>query len=180
MGIGCQYAFVGGGLPVAIGDTAEVTRYGAAVRFRTGAALDAPMIRELAPGTRMTILNGPYCSQGYRWWQAQLQTSGQVGFLADSDPGGYWIKAITVATPTPPAETISFYADRYTIHPGECVVLTWAVEGIKEVYYQGTGVTGHESRTECPATTTTYTLRVIRVDNTIVTQQIAITVTSGP
>jgi WD40 repeat protein len=177
MGAGCQYAYVGGGLPVAVGDTAEVTTYGAAVRFRTGAALDAPMIRELAPGTRMTIISGPTCSQGYRWWQAQLQTSAQVGYLADSDPGGNWIKAVV---PAPPAETISFYADRYAIHAGECVVLTWAVEGIKEVYYQGVGVTGHESRAECPAATATYTLRIIRADDSVVTQQITITVSSGP
>jgi hypothetical protein len=135
------------------------------------------MIRELAPATRMTILSGPYCSQGYRWWQAQLQTSGQVGYLADSDPGGYWIATVA---PALPAETISFYANRYAINPGECVTLTWSVEGIKEVYYQGAGVTGQESRVECPVATTTYTLRIVRVDDSVVTQQITITVASSP
>lgn len=174
IGVGCQYAYAGGGgLPVAIGDTAEVTPYGAAVRFRTGAALDAPMIRELMPGTRLTILSGPYCSQGYRWWEARLQADGRTGYLADSDQAGYWIKTVAIA---PPAETISFFADRYSITAGECVTIQWDVEGIKEVYYQGLGVTGHESRIECPPTTSTYSLRVVCLDDSEVLQQITILV----
>jgi hypothetical protein len=178
MGEGCVYVYAGnGGLPpVAIGDTAEVTRYGAAVRFRSSAALTAPMIQELTPGTRMTIQNGPYCSQGYRWWQVQL-ADGRVGFLADSDPGGYWINKVTATvTPSPVVEFINFYADRTTISLGQCVGLHWDVEGIKAVYYQGAGVTGHESRTECPLATTIYTLRVIRMDGTEVLRQIPIIV----
>ncbi len=173
LGEGCQYVYAGnGGLPpVAIGDTAEVTRYGAAVRFRSTAALTGAMIQELTPGTRMTIQNGPYCSQGYRWWQAQL-ADGRVGFLADSDPGGYWIQKVTA----PVAVSINFYADRTTISLGQCVAVRWDVEGIQAVYYQGAGVTGHESRTECPLATTIYTLRVVRLDGTEELRQLPIIV----
>lgn len=174
MGAGCQYAFSGtGALPVMIGDTAEVTPYGAAVRLRSAPALTGALLRELLPGTRMTVLGGPACAQGYRWWQVQLQSDGLIGYLADSDPGGFWIRAVPPIPPTP-AETISFTADRLTISAGECVTIRWDVEGIKEVYYQGNGVTGHESRQECPAATTTYTLRVIRVNNSEVVQQITV------
>jgi hypothetical protein len=161
-----------------IGDTAEVTTYGAAVRFRANPSLTASMIRELVPGTRMKILAGPSCVDGYRWWQAQLESDGRIGYLADSDPGGYWIRKVTAATPTAttPAETIYFYADRYTIAPGECTTVRWDVEGIKEVYFQGNGVTGHDSRLVCPAATTTYTLRVVRLNGTEVFQQVTIVV----
>ncbi len=174
IGLGCEYAFVGGGgLPVAIGDTAEVTPYGAAVRLRTAPRLDASMIRELMPGTRMTIRSGPYCGQGYRWWEVQLEGEATIGYVADSDPGGYWIQ-VAAAPPTEVPESIDFYANTYTINQGDCVTLGWDVEGIKAVYYQGTGVTGHETREECPASTTTYQLRVVRMDDTEVIRQITI------
>lgn len=170
-GVGCEFAL--NPPPVAVGDIAEVTPAGAAVRFRGSAALNGPLLRELAIGTRMRILNGPFCSQGYRWWQAQLEADGLTGYLADGDLSSYWIQA---AAPPPPTERISFYADRYTIIAGECVTIWWEVEGIREVYYQSTGVTGAESRIECPLSTTTYTLTVIRRDGSTVNQTVTITV----
>ncbi|MCD4685852.1 MAG: hypothetical protein K8S97_07940, partial [Anaerolineae bacterium] len=170
MGTGCEYAYAGGGgLPVAIGDTAQVTQYGAAVRLRTAPALTATQLAELMPGTQMEILNGYFCSQGYRWWEIRLD-NGTQGYLADSDPGGYWIEAVLA----PPTEVISFYADRYTINQGDCVTISWDVEAIKEVHYEGAGVTGHETRQECPVVSTTYELRVIRMDDTEVIQQVSI------
>jgi WD40 repeat protein len=176
IGLGCQYVY-SGAQPVNVGDTAEVTSYGAAVRFRAQAALSASMIRELSPGTRMTILSGPYCADGYRWWQAQLQADGRIGYLADSDPSGYWIKKVEPTAPTLPAESIYFYADRYSITPGECVTVRWDLEGIREVYFEGTGVTGHDSRVVCPGGTTTYTLRIVRLDGSEIFQQVTIVVT---
>ncbi len=173
MGVGCQYVYPGGGPPVAIGDTAEVTAYGTAVRLRTNTALDATMIRELRAGTRMTILSGPYCSQGYRWWEARMETDGRTGYLADSDSGGYWI---TTVTPAPPAESINFYADATTITSGQCTTIHWDVEGIKAVYFQGEGVTGHDVRVVCPAAASTFTLRIVQLDNTEVLRQITILV----
>jgi WD40 repeat protein len=176
IGIGCQYAHTNVN-PVAVGDTAEVTQYGAAVRFRTQAALSASMIAELMPGTRLTILSGPYCADGYRWWQAKLETDGRMGYLADSDPDGYWIQKVAAAPPPPPAESIYFYADRYSIKSGKCVTIRWDVEGIKEVYFEGTGVVGHDSRSVCPTNTTIYTLHIVRLDNSDLYQQVTIVVT---
>lgn len=170
MGTGCEYAYVGGGgLPVAIGDTAQVTQYGAAVRLRDAPALTATQLAELSPGTQMEILNGYICSQGYRWWEVRL-ADGRQGYLADSDPNGYWIEAVLA----PPSESISFYADLYTINQGDCVTIGWDVEGIKAVYYEGVGVTGHETRQECPAVTTTYELRMVRMDDSEVIKEVTI------
>jgi len=73
------------------------------------------------------------------------------------------------ATPTQaatavPQVIIEFWADKTTIAPGQCAVLSWRVEGIREVYFQGAGVVGWGSQQVCPGATTTYNLRVIRVD----------------
>jgi hypothetical protein len=86
--------------------------------------------------------------------------------------------------PTPeatvaPVMIVSFYADRYTIslRQQECATVHWDVEGVEAVYYQGAGVTGHESRMECPKETTTYTLMVITVDGQQISYTLTITVT---
>ena len=76
-----------------------------------------------------------------------------------------------------PAESIYFYADRYSITPGECVTIRWDLEGIKEVYFEGNGVTGHSSTVVCPSATTTYTLRIVRLEGSDLYQQLTIAVT---
>ncbi len=73
------------------------------------------------------------------------------------------------ATPTPaataaPQVIIEFWADKTTVAPGQCAILSWRVEGIREVYFQGTGVVGWGSTQVCPGATATYNLRVIRQD----------------
>jgi uncharacterized protein YraI len=80
------------------------------------------------------------------------------------------------ATATPIPVTISFGVNRTTITSGECVTFTWYVEGIKAVFFQGAGVVGAGSREECPDETTTYTLTVIKVDDTVENRAITITV----
>jgi hypothetical protein len=88
------------------------------------------------------------------------------------------------STPTPtgtatqPAEQIEFRASPETIKGGECAIVSWTVNGVKAVFYQGQGVPGVDSRKECPATTTAYTLRVIRQDNSEITQQVTVNVTT--
>ena len=79
--------------------------------------------------------------------------------------------------------SIDFYADRTSINPGECVTFHWRVEGVKAVHFyredqnwQDHGVTGAESRQECPPHSTTYCLRVTLPDNSVQTRQIPIQV----
>ncbi len=175
---GCDYAYSGGGggLPVAVGDTAQVTGIAGGLRLRSGAGVGYAQLRELAAGTRMTVISGPLCADGYRWWQVRL-TDGVTGWVADSDASGWWIT-------TAAAEAINFWADRYSVSAGECVTLQWALEGIREVYYLGSGglnegVTGTGSKVECPTSTTTYSLRVVKTDGTTSTPTITITVGGG-
>ncbi len=53
-----------------------------------------------------------------------------------------------------------FWADRYNLATGECTNLHWDVQNVTSVYFNGSPVTGKETREVCPAQTTTYTLRV--------------------
>jgi uncharacterized protein YraI len=72
-------------------------------------------------------------------------------------------------TPTPTGEAFSFEFNitPTTINRGETVVVRWRVKGVKEVYLQGQGVPGEGQFTESPQASKTYTLRVIKLDNTI-------------
>ncbi len=75
---------------------------------------------------------------------------------------------------------IDFRADRAVINRGEGTTLRWDVECVREVYFQGEPVTGHESRDVTPDATTTYTLRVVRNDGGSEERQVTIQVqTSG-
>ncbi|MEO8083940.1 MAG: hypothetical protein ABI780_08965 [Ardenticatenales bacterium] len=67
-------------------------------------------------------------------------------------------------TPTPTATVavnIKFDADKTRITAGECVNFSWEVDNIDAVYFNGKPATGHGSSKECPATSATYTLRVV-------------------
>ncbi len=99
------------------------------------------------------------------------------------------------STPPPPTPTlaptveatavpeIDFWADRTTINEGECATLSWRAVNIQAIwmYPQGAGyqdypVTGEGSQQECPATTTTYELRVLKPDGAVELRQITIKV----
>lgn len=69
-------------------------------------------------------------------------------------------------------------ADRNPIGYRECTIIRWDVDNIKEVYFEGQPVIGHDSREVCPFQTTTYTLLVILFDNS--QQTYPITITVGP
>jgi len=65
---------------------------------------------------------------------------------------------------------------------GECVTLTWATEGVREVYYQERGVVGNGSVQECPRPAVTppvdipYTLRVVLVNGESTTRTVTVRV----
>lgn len=94
------------------------------------------------------------------------------------------------ATPVPTATgapDVSFAVDRTQINQGECLVFTWKVTHVKEVYFyqegerwQDKGVGGEDSRQVCPPASITYYLRVVKPDDTIDLRQIAIAVEPAP
>ena len=178
IGSGCEFAPTYA--PVNIGNTAEVTGDGGGLRLRQVASVTADQLRELRTGTQMLVIGGPTCSDGYRWWQVQLASDGTLGWVADGDQNELWVQWVS-NVPTIPAITdfptvivpavsptpfVSFSSSQGTINSGECVTIWWDVENISQVYYEGEGVTGHDNRTACPTSATTYTLRVVYLNGT--------------
>jgi polar amino acid transport system substrate-binding protein len=100
------------------------------------------------------------------------------------------VPAAPTVTPAPtqtPVAGISFTVDRTNIRAGECVVFRWRVDNVQAVFFyqegqrwQDRGVTGQETRTECPPATTTYVLRVVKRDNTVDERRITIFVQPAP
>lgn len=149
-----------------------------------------PIVATLERGTAVDIV-GRYIDNS--WVQIQLAT-GETGWvLTDLLQININLATVPVVnapyypgptdtptptnTPTPnPAPVIEFKTSNGTITAGECVTISWRVENIKEVYYNDVGVTGNESREECPTVTTTYKLTVVKLDNTIDERFITITV----
>lgn len=65
-----------------------------------------------------------------------------------------------------PESSIDFSLSTQQILQGECATLGWKVGNAKEIYLDGQGVTGQESRQVCPqAGTHTYKLHVVGLDD---------------
>lgn len=80
-------------------------------------------------------------------------------------------------TPTVPCvAAIDFRADDTDINVGDHTTLRWDVECVKEVYLDGAPVTGHGDQVVTPASTTTYTLHVVKNDNTTEDRTVTISV----
>lgn len=89
-------------------------------------------------------------------------------------------------TPTPGAE-IAFWADRTNINQGECATLFWSVQNVQAVWVYPLGAqytqfprVGQGSEVVCPATTTTYEMRVRLRDGSTQFRQITINVNVPP
>jgi len=72
--------------------------------------------------------------------------------------------------------TIEFTATPDTISLGESATLRWDVEGVRAVHLNGQGVVGHDSRVVTPAVTTTYTLRITMLNDTVEERAVTVNV----
>ena len=81
--------------------------------------------------------------------------------------------------PAPAGASVNFVANPTSIPRGQCSMLRWDVEGVREIYFEGVGVTGHEERQQCPTQTTTYTLRVVFTNGSARNYTATVTVTGG-
>jgi hypothetical protein len=68
---------------------------------------------------------------------------------------------VPTATSTRQVGSQEFWADSYSLAPGDCTNLHWNVQNVTEVYLDGQPVTGAESRRVCPTQPTTYVLRTV-------------------
>lgn len=140
-----------------------------------------------------------------RWWAAAVPSaSGGVGWVsadfviatnAESVPVlevAPPVIVVPTAAPPPtapppptatPAPVLSFGADRTEINQGECTTLRWSVENIQAVWIYPQGESyerfpraGQGTEQVCPTATTTYEMRVLQRDGTVVFRQVTINV----
>ena len=103
---------------------------------------------------------------------------------AHADPRAYR-RGPRPAPPPPPTAMpeISFWADRTSITQGECATINWSVQNVQAVWVYPLGEpynrfprTGQGSEVVCPASTTTYEMRVLLRNGSTVFRQITINV----
>ncbi len=147
--------------------------------------------REVRPGDTYDLQVGlvaPVRAGSYQGvWQ---MVNGQGTAFGQRLKVSITVPAAPTVTPAPtqtPVAGITFTVDRTNIRAGECVVFRWSVDNVQAVFFyqegqrwQDRGVTGQETRTECPPATTTYVLRVVKRDNTVDERRITIFVEPAP
>ena len=143
--------------------------------------------RQVKPGESYDVqlnLVAPLKAGTYQGlWQMQ-NGKGQV--FGERLPVGVQVVGHAAPTPQPtqpPAAGINFSVNRTDISQGECVDFNWRVDNVKEVYFyaegqrwENHGVTGQGRQQECPQHTQTYSLRVVKRDDSVDTRQITINV----
>lgn len=70
------------------------------------------------------------------------------------------VGGLLTPTPTRWDSAAVLKAEKYSVAAGECTNVSWDVQNVISVRFQGAGATGSETRQVCPTQTTTYTLSV--------------------
>ncbi len=110
-----------------------------------------------------------------------------VPALATATPTPTETPTATPTQPPPPSSVIEFTVDDDTITAGNCTTLRVHIENVQTATlsgaeYANSGVTGpHWSGSTCPASTTTYTLHVVKLDSSTEDKTVTVNVTpAGP
>lgn len=172
----------------------QVTAGNVNVNVRTGPGTEFDAIGALFAGSSAEVIGRNSTATWYvinyngrQAWIASsaTQISGPCGNLTIyQSPPTPTPAATATPTPTntPTAPQVSFTvngAQSATINTGDCATVRWNVSNVSAVYYQGAGVTGGGERSECPTSTTTYTLRVEFYDGTSRDYTVTINVSGG-
>lgn len=102
---------------------------------------------------------------------------------ATATPTATPIPTATPTQPPPPAAVIEFTVDDDSITAGDCTTLRVHIENVQAAHlsgaeYSNSGVTGPNwSGSTCPASTTTYTLHVIKLDSSTEDKTVTVNVT---
>jgi len=140
-------------------------------------------------GVTMYAPSTPGTYTGY--WQMKSpagEVFGQTGSVQIVVPEP--ATATPTATPTQPpspSPIIEFTVDDNSITAGDCTTLNVHIENVQAAHlsgaeYSNSGVTGpHWSGSTCPASTTTYTLHVVKLDASTEDKTVTVNVTpAGP
>jgi hypothetical protein len=69
-------------------------RLGLRLRIREEPGLNGRVITSMSRGTHLTVLDGPVCQDGYKWWHVDIRDSGLVGWMAEGEPRLYYLDPI--------------------------------------------------------------------------------------
>lgn len=175
------------------------------LNLRSGPGINFPVIGFARFGDEGEIVGR---SADDRWWAAAVVSApggvawASADFIVATNAGN--VPVIEVAppiivvptaapTPTPPpppsatpAPVLSFGADRTEINQGECTTLRWSVENIQAVWVYPLGESferfpraGQGTEQVCPTATTTYEMRVLQRDGTVVFRQVTVNVSGA-
>jgi heat shock protein HslJ len=175
------------------------------LNLRSGPGINFPVIGFARFGDEGEIVGR---SADGRWWAASVASApgglawASADFIVATNADG--VPVIEVAppvivvptaapTPTPPppptatpAPVLSFSADRTAINQGECTTLRWSVENIQAVWVYPLGEpferfprAGQGTEQVCPTVTTTYEMRVLQRDGTVVFSQVTVNVSGA-
>ena len=157
---------------------------------RAGAAMSGSPVavgRRVEPGEEIDLTASLRAPQTYGTFQGFWQMRDRDGQFFGED---VWV-GIQVPDPNPPPPpppppadvNPNLRADSNYVNAGQCTTIRWDVDNVNSVYFVDggnvQGVGGHDARTVCPWNTTTYILRVVRLDGTTVDFPITINVGGG-
>jgi hypothetical protein len=69
---------------------ATVTEDGAALKLYTGTCVEAPVLAQFQPGTRVTVLDGPISAEGLAWWRVRLNDL--TGWVIEGEDNEVWLQ----------------------------------------------------------------------------------------
>lgn len=119
-----------------------------------------------------------------QYWSMRNNPSG----LIFGDRVSVAVDVVSLPTPTPlptqtPVPGIAFTANPEVIQQGQCSTMTWSTQNVQAVYFyergenwQVNGVPGDFSLSVCPGSTTTYELRVVLNDGSVVIRELTVSV----
>ncbi|MBI1863917.1 CHAP domain-containing protein [Candidatus Woesebacteria bacterium] len=76
---------------LSIGLSVVVTSVGDDLVLHTNPGVSQPQMDIISTGTQGSVVGGPTCADGYRWWQ--LNIKGKTGWTAEGDSKSYWLEA---------------------------------------------------------------------------------------
>ncbi len=163
------------------------------LRVRGGPGLEYPVLGQLREEEPVEVIG---VDETANWLQIRTPVAGWVSstyVVFASEPRSSMNLPVATARPTntakpptplpqaavaPVTPRVQFFASPTKIVQGACAILTWHVEGVKEVFLSGNGVEGHGSQEICPQQTTAYQLHVAHLNGT--TQDFWLTVGVSP
>ncbi len=93
-----------------IGATAVVNS--GPLNMRSGAGTDYSVVEVLSEGAYVEVLDGPYTANGYKWWQVQVDASGNIGWVA-----GVYLTVVS-AGPFSIGDTVYVTSDTLNVRSG--------------------------------------------------------------